>query len=55
LNGKRYDTYNNIVYELKDGKGLIKEYDDICIFKFEGEYINGQRNGKEKNIMEIII
>ena len=31
LNGKRwegkgYDTNNNVVYELKNGKGLVKEY-----------------------------
>ena len=48
-NGRGYDLYNNIIYELKDGKGLVKEYD---IFQdkitFEGEYINGKRNGKGK-------
>ena len=37
---------NNIVCELKDGKGLIKEYDNYG--KFEGEYLNGERNGKGK-------
>ena len=39
---------NNIVYELKDGKGLIKEYNKYCQLEFEGEYLNGQRNGKGK-------
>ena len=37
---------------MKDGKGFVKEYeyeydyDDILIF--EGEYINGEKNGKGK-------
>ena len=26
-NGKGYNSLNNIIYELKEGKGLIKEYD----------------------------
>ena len=46
-NGKAYDNSNNIIYELKDGKGFIKNCeDDICIF--EGEYLNGEKNGKGK-------
>ena len=49
-NGKGYDHKNKIVYELIDGKGLIQEYecDDDFDIKFEGEYLNGQRNGKGK-------
>ena len=48
-NGKGYDRFNNTIYELKDGKGLIKEYNRINgNFEFEGEYINGKRNGKGK-------
>ena len=27
-NGKGYDKNNSIVYELKEGKGVIKEYDE---------------------------
>ena len=48
-NGKGYDGKNNIVYELKEGKGLVKIY-DICEAKliFEGEYLNGESNGKGK-------
>ena len=41
-NGKGYDPYNNIVYELKDGKGLFKEYYDAGELLFEGEYLNGK-------------
>ena len=46
--GKGYDKNNNIVYELKNGKGFIKKYyDNICL-KFEGEYLKGEKNGKGK-------
>ena len=51
MEGKGYDKNNNIAYELKDGKDLIKEYDDICLLIFEGEYLNGKRNEKEKNMI----
>ena len=45
-NGKGY--YNNkIAYELKNGNGIIKEFDEHDIM-FEGEYKNGERNGKGK-------
>ena len=37
-NGKGYDDYNNVVYELKNGKGYIKEYYIGTILKLEGEY-----------------
>ena len=49
-NGKGYDKLTNIVYELKEGKGLIKEYESCFndILTFEGEYLNGKRNGKGK-------
>ena len=40
-NDKGYDSHNNIVYELKDGKGLIKEFYDDGQLLFEGEYLNG--------------
>ena len=47
-NGNGYDNNNNIVYTLKDGKGLIKEYQAGVKLEFEGIYLNGQRNGKGK-------
>ena len=48
-NGKGYDSFNNIAYELKDGKGLVKEYYDFSKnLKFECEYLNGQKNGVGK-------
>ena len=47
-NGKGYDAENNIVYELINGKGFIKEYHYNNELKFEGEYLNGEKNGKGK-------
>ena len=48
-NGKGYDMDNNVVYELKNGNGFIKEYNpDTGDIIFEGEYSNGIRNGKGK-------
>ena len=56
--GKGYDILNNITYELKDGKCLIKEYsffngegkeyNRFGKLDFEGKYLNGKRNGKGK-------
>ena len=36
------------MYELNDGKGFIKEYDRDGKLEFEGEYANGEKNGKGK-------
>ena len=53
INGKRwngivFDTKDNGMYELKDGKGIIKEYNSFSESFFEGEYENGKKNGKGK-------
>ena len=51
--GKGYDILNNITYELKDGKCLIKEYSFFNgELTFEGEYLYGQKNGKGKEYYE---
>ena len=48
-NGKGYDKSKNIIYELKNGKGFVKEYNyDHDNLEFEGEYLFGKRNGKGK-------
>ena len=48
-NGKRCDEKGNIIYELINGKGKIREYNDYnAKLIFEGEYLNGKRNGKGK-------
>ena len=48
MNGKVYDYYGNKICEIKDGKGKIKEYHYNGNLKFEGEYLNGERNGNGK-------
>ena len=47
-NGKGYDKNRNIIYEIKNGNGKVKEYYYNGNLEFEGEYINGRRNGKGK-------
>ena len=50
-NGKGYDLDGNVVYELKNGKGYFKKYKlnfRTLYLLFEGEFVNGQRNGKGK-------
>ena len=47
-NMKVYDENNHIIYELHDGKGLTKDFDEYLNLEFEGEYLNGVRNGKGK-------
>ena len=48
-NGKGFDENGNIVYELKNGNGKVKEYysfgENII---FEGEYLNGLKEGNGK-------
>ena len=47
--GKGFDGQNNLVYELNNGKGVIKEYYfHNNKLMFEGEYLNGEKNGKGK-------
>ena len=48
-NGKGYDKNHNLIYELINGNGTVKEYNENYYFLiFEGEYLNGQKNGKGK-------
>ena len=47
--GKGYDEKGEIIYELKNGAGTVKEYDTYnCVLLFEGEYLNGKKQGKGK-------
>ena len=57
LNDKKWNgiaTFDNkVIYELKEGKGLVKEcnsYDGKLLF--EGNYLNGEENGKGKEYHE---
>ena len=50
-NGKGYDENGNIIYELINGNGRVKEYENN-VLTFEGEYLNGTKNGKGKEYDE---
>ena len=41
-NGKGYDENGNIIYELTNGNGKVKEYDEEERLIFDGEYLNGR-------------
>ena len=45
---KGYDKDGNAIYEIKNGKGFIKEYNKYGEILFEGGYLKGERNGKGK-------
>ena len=45
-NGKGYDEYGNILYELNNGNGKVKEYLNDGSIQFDGEYLNGKKNEK---------
>ena len=47
-NGKGYDKTNKLIYEIKDGNGYIYELDNFGYLIYEGEYLNGKKNGKGK-------
>ena len=48
-----YDINNNIAGILNNGNGKIKEYNEYSgELEFEGEYLNGKRNGKGKEYYE---
>ena len=49
LTGQLYDNNGNLYCDLKNANGLIKEYDKYNgELEFDGEYLNGKRNGKHK-------
>ena len=53
-NGKGYDKKGKVIYKLTKGKGYVIEYYWFNNNKqFEGEYSNGQRNGKGKEYEHI--
>ena len=45
-NGIGYDENGNIIYDLKNGSGKVKEYDYYGNLLFEGEYLNGKKKMK---------
>ena len=51
--GTGYDHYRNIIYELINGNGKVKEYNEYGII-FEGEYLMEKEMDMEKNIIEVV-
>ena len=46
--GKGYNSDNKLEFEIKNGEGIIKEYNKGGDLIYEGEYLNGEKNGKGK-------
>ena len=53
-NGKGYNKFGKLEFELKNGNGKIKEYYNNDTLKFEGDYLNGKRNGYGKEYIPTI-
>ena len=51
-NGKGYNKSGNVEFEIKKGKGEVQEYDYNGKIEYEGEYLNGERNGKCKEYFD---
>ena len=45
-NGKGYDEKGNVIYKLINGNGKVREYNNNGKLIIEGDYKNGERNGK---------
>ena len=50
FSGKGYDENGNIIYELNNGNGTVKEYNEYGDLMFEGEYSNWKKK-EEKNMI----
>ena len=48
MDWKGFDEGGNKSYEIIKGEDHIKEYDIVGYLEFEGDYLNGERNGKGK-------
>ena len=46
-NGKGYDEFGNILYELHNGTGKVKEYDYKGKLYYEDEYLNWKKLNKK--------
>ena len=50
--GKGYNLKGDIVYEIKNGNGIIKDYYSNGKIKFEGIYLNGEIKGEGKEFYD---
>ena len=51
-NGIGYNSKGKKVFEISNGRGNVLEYNSLGQLLFEGEYIDGDRNGKGKEYYE---
>ena len=49
--GKGYDKNGIKAFEIRDGRGQVKEYNKMGRLIYKGEYLNGERNGKGKEYL----
>ena len=49
MNGRGYNI-QELQYELINGNGKVKEFNKNGELEFKGEFLNGERMEKEKNI-----
>ena len=47
-NGKGYDIFGHKIYELKNGRGFVTEYNEFYGLIYKSEYLNGEKNGKAR-------
>jgi len=50
-NGKGYNYNGDLIFELRNGCGKVKEYGKYNRLIFEGEYLNGERQGEGKEYL----
>ena len=49
-----YNIEENLEFQIKNGNGKVKRYNQDNKLIFEGEYINGEKKGKEYKNKELI-
>ena len=42
------DDHGHLLYEINNGKGYYREFNQLNRLIFQGEHLNGERNGKGK-------
>ncbi len=48
MNWNGYSLTGEIIYEILNGNGHLKGYNDDGVLKFEGQFLNRERNGEGK-------
>ena len=51
-NGNMFDPYGNFIFKMSNGEGNGKEYDNDGYLIYDGESLNGVKNGKGKEYLK---